>query len=726
MHRSAWFCIWFLVLCFLAQSQTPRPRIGLVLEGGGALGFAHIGVIKFLEENRIPVDLVAGTSMGGLVGALYATGRSPAEIEELTQQINWDAVLGGRTAFQDLSYRRKEDRIAFPNRFEFGLRKGIHLPAGLNSGHQAGLIFDRATLAYSEIKNFDELPIPFRCVATDLTVGQKKVFSSGSLSQALRATMSIPGVFAPTIIDGHVFTDGAAVDNLPVDVAREAGAEIIIAVYLDAGPPNPNQYDSFLTIAARNVSIMVTENELRNMKNADILLNADLRKYTSSDFKLGEEIIPKGREAAEQKQNMLRKLSVSESEWASYISRRASKRRQDIPAPQFVEVEKTQVVDTEVLKEDLQTEVVGKPLNIPRLEKRLTTFTGIGFVNSAGYSLKTEGSRTGLLIRTNEKSYGPPYLNVGINIDGSDTDNVLFGMAGRLVFLNAGAYRAEWRSGAFFGSTYGLTTEYYRPFSARSKWFVAPRAFAVSSPFNIYAGTDRIAQYRVSREGFGIDLGYALNARSELRLGQELLWLKTKKKVTEDVSPDISDRQLVPSITHRYFGVDNVAFPRSGMNVESTIKWYGRRERHDFFQLESRASYFKPITGLTSLFGTVGAGTSIGSSSVADLDLQSFSLGGPLRLGSYGQNELVGTDYFLFQGGYSRQLLTFNPLIGEGLYGLAFMEAGKVFNTPIGNVLPVDGSLALVARTAIGPVFVGVSIGDNSHRKWWFGLGRVF
>ena len=206
-----------------------RPRIGVAFEGGGALGFAHIGVIQWLEEHHIPVDYISGTSMGGLVGGVYASGMSPDEIVEFVHQINWGAVLNGRIPFTDLSFRRKEDRLAFPNRMEFVLKNGFSLPGGLNSGARVGLLLDREMLPYWDLKSFDDLPIPFRCVATEITRGEKHIFDSGSLSQALRATMSIPGLFAPVHHDNEIFSDGAALDNLPVDVARSMGADVVIA-----------------------------------------------------------------------------------------------------------------------------------------------------------------------------------------------------------------------------------------------------------------------------------------------------------------------------------------------------------------------------------------------------------------------------------------------------------------------------------------------------------------
>ncbi|MGH9595498.1 MAG: patatin-like phospholipase family protein, partial [Edaphobacter sp.] len=224
-----------------AKAQQPavkpasRPKVALVFEGGGALGFAHIGVIEWIEAHHIPVDYVAGTSMGGLVGGLYASGMSPREVSNFVAGINWPAVLSGQVPFPALSYRRKQDKLAFPNRLELGLKHGLSLPNGFNSGSAVGLVLDQTMLPYYDLKSFDDLPIPFRCVATDLTTGKAHVFKDGSLAQAMRSTMSIPGVFAPVEHGTQVFSDGAAVDNLPVDVARAMGADIVIAVYLDTG-----------------------------------------------------------------------------------------------------------------------------------------------------------------------------------------------------------------------------------------------------------------------------------------------------------------------------------------------------------------------------------------------------------------------------------------------------------------------------------------------------------
>jgi NTE family protein len=232
------------------NKQRSRPKIGIALEGGGALGLAHIGVLQWFEDHHIPVDYIAGTSMGGLVGGLYATGKSPRELEQIVAAQSWDVIIGGKTPYEDLSYRRKEDSRDYPTFIQFGLKKGLSLPAGLNAGHQISLLIDRETLPYAELKSFDDLPIPYRCVATDLVTGKEVVFGDGSLPLAMRATMSIPGVFKPVRNGDQVLVDGGLIGNLPSDVVRKMGADIVIAVHLDVAPVRPTKSNHFLAYLA--------------------------------------------------------------------------------------------------------------------------------------------------------------------------------------------------------------------------------------------------------------------------------------------------------------------------------------------------------------------------------------------------------------------------------------------------------------------------------------------
>jgi NTE family protein len=299
--------------------------VGLVLEGGGALGLAHIGVIQWLEEHRIPVNYVAGTSMGGLVGGIYATGRSPSEVKELVNTIDWDEVLEGQTPYSDLSFRRKQDSFDYPNTLEFGLKKGLQFPEGFNSGQQVVMILDRVALPYAEIQNFNELPIPFACVATDLVTSQKYVFREGSLSVALRSTMSLPGIFSPVRSEGHVFADGGLLDNLPVDVASSMGADLTVAVHLETAALEPTATLSSFGVLGRSISVVVAANELRSMERADMLISVPLQSYSSLDYNRAEEIIKLGYQAAQAKAAVLTTLSVDEATWQTYLEHRTAR-----------------------------------------------------------------------------------------------------------------------------------------------------------------------------------------------------------------------------------------------------------------------------------------------------------------------------------------------------------------------------------------------------------------
>ena len=707
-----------------------RPRIALVLEGGGALGFAHIGVIDYLEQHHIPVDIVVGTSMGGLIGGLYASGRSPDELRALMQSIDWDVAIGGRTPFSALSYRRKQDREDFPNRLDFGLKHGLSLPEGLNSGQEVGLILDSATLADYNLASFNDLPIPFRCVATNMTTGRMYVFDHGSLGQAMRATMSIPGVFVPVVINGETFTDGGSVDNLPVDVARANGADIVIASYLDTGQTTTKHPGSFLSTAGTSISIMIAANEMHSLEDADVLIRSDLKGITSSMYSDSAVIAPKGADGARKKAALLEHFSVSDAEWADYVKQRDSRRKTVVPNPQFLAVSGDVPAANAEITHLLTPEVVNKPVDTKLLDQAMTRMVGNGTLNAAGYSIVQRDGVPGLAVTAYPKSYGPPFLDLGINIDGSDTEDVLFGMAARITFTNFGGYRAEWRTDAFFGSSYGIKSEYYKPFTARTRFFYSPSAYVTSTRFDFYNEGSRTSQYQIDQNGFGFAGGYTWARGAELRLGQDEYWYSVHKRIDFDDLSIPAQLQSVSSIQFNYLGADNAVLPFSGANIFFRVARHEPNKGNDPFTLgEGRVAFYVPIKKKNAVFITAAGGTSFGAPPEVT-DLQGFPLGGPFRLGSYGKNELLGNQFWLFQGGYERKLFSFNPLFGEGLYAVAFMEGGKVYE----NLNPVDileseawdGSFAIVARTALGPIYIGGAAGDNDHRKWWFGVGRTF
>jgi len=715
-----------------ADAQQPavhgRQRIGLALEGGGALGFAHIGVLEWMEEHHIPVDDVAGTSMGGLVGGLYAAGNSPKDIAQFVGGIDWSTVLGGQAPFETLSYRRKEDRVAFPNRLEFGFKHGFGLPSGLNSGAAVGLLLDRQMLPYYDLKNFDDLPIPFRCVATEMVSGTAHVFHDGSVAQAMRATMSIPGVFAPVTHGDDVYSDGMAVDNLPVDVARKMGADVVIAVYLDTGTVDRKSLNSLVGVAGRNLSIMVAANEKANMANADILLKADVSKYSSGDFTKSVEIIPLGYKAAQAHAAELEKYALSDADWNAYVAQRNARRRTTVPVPAFIDVYGLSGAQKAEVENEF-TRFVGHPLDIDQVETTINELLGTGTYDSISYNMIEMNGKTGLLVRPRTKTHAPPFLNIGMTLSSNNTNNVLLGMGARATYTDIAGPGSELRLDGAVGPVAGLVGELYKPMHFlhfRKGYFVAGRAYLTYTTAYFFNGSSQLSQYREHRNGFGVDGGYQFNTRTELRIGEDYQWYGDKRTIGEPEQKEFSLRPWVTSTRFQYLGQDNVQVPTRGSIVQSSLSYYTQRPNRSsgYAQMNTYLAHFMPVKERGIVAVTLNGGTSF---KAQNLGLAGFELGGPLRLSAYERGELLGDDYFLLQAGYLHQLTTLSPVIGDAVYAAAFYEVGKTWNGPTGTPsLPNDFAAGLVIKTLIGPMYGGLSIGDSDHRKWFFGLGRVF
>ncbi len=709
--------------------ETPkrRPRIGLAFEGGGALGFAHIGVIEWLEAHHIPIDYVSGTSMGGLVGGLYASGLSTDEIKAFVNRIDWQTVLSGQVPFQALSFRRKEDKLAYPNRLEFGLKGGFSLPNGLNSGAAVGLLFDRTMLPYYDLKSFDDLPIPFRCVATNIVTGEKHVFKDGSLAQALRSTMAIPGVFAPVQHGNDIYSDGGAVDNMPVDEAKAMGADVVIASYLNSGPPAPGSLTSLVGIAGRNVSIMVAANEVHSLKEADVVISSDVSKFATLEFSRSSEIIPLGEKAAQEQASKLERYSVSDAEWEAYMAQRRARRRTKVPIPQFVEVHGVQGAQQTEVSQAFQ-KYVGKPIDPDKLETSIADLLGTGTFAAIDYNIVDRDGKPGLLIRPLDKNYGPPFLNAGITVLANEANNVQFGIGARATFFNLAGPRSEVRVTGMVGPLAGLSGELYKPLTAGSRKFVfvAPHGYLARQLDAYYVGSVQTEQYTEKRNGVGVDLGYQFNAKTELRVGEDYEWFSESLRIGTPSEQQFSITPLATNVRFQYLGQNDVIVPTTGSIVSTLYSYYTKRPfgSGGYSQLNGGVFHFFPIRSRGVLYLAAQGGTSFGAD---NLGLAGLTLGGPLRLSAYARNELLGTDYVLGQTGYLYRLAHLNPVFADaiwvgGLYEIAKMYGGNA-QTP---TLPNDGSALVVIKTFIGPVYGGLSIGDSDHRKWYFGVGRVF
>jgi len=702
----------------------PRPKIGLALEGGGAMGLAHIGVLKWFEEHHIPVDYVAGTSMGGLVGGFYATGMTPDELKTLIDGMDWRKILGDRTPYEDLAFRRKEDQRAYPNSLIFGLRRGLTLPAGLNAGHQIGLIIDRVTLPYGEVPSFDALPVPFRCVATDLVSGKPHVFQDGSLAVALRATMSIPGAFSPVHEGKAVYVDGGLLDNLPTDVVRAMGAEIVIAVHLERALVDAKDIQSVFSVLNHSVRVVLNENELRSLAQADAIVSVPLAEYNTVDYAKSAQIMQRGYAAANARARLLEAFALDDADWQEHQQLREARKRNDVPTPQFIQVEGTNTHEaTDVTRYVKRFQ--GKPVNPAKLDEVLTRLTGVGRYDSAGYRLVEKNGQTGLLVDVVEKNYAPPMFQTAFEVDGSQSGNVDFTMGTRFTFMDVAGFRSEWRTDLLLGNTYGIQTELFRPFRAESRWFFAPHADASDTTFQIYAKNDPLADYRIYRINIGADVGYTFGRFSELRVGYEIGSLNTKLRLGSLIIPAVAGRVGQTRLRYLLDHTDDPVIPRRGFSAETNFRWFDQSPGANgaFPSMDLKLGYFQPIARPASFFLESEGGTTFGNKATG---VPQFFLGGPVRLSAYGQNEFQGNQYYLFRAGFLRDLLPLPPFLGKKVYAVGAYEIGKMYGVTTGTEFPNDVAAGFLAETALGPFFIGGSVGDSGHRKWFFQLGRVF
>ena len=702
-----------------------RLTVGVALEGGGALGQAHIGVLKYFEEHHIPIDYLAGTSMGGLVGGLYATGKSSEQLTQLVKTADWDLLLGGETPYEDLSFRRKEDARDIPNSIEIGLKQGPTLPPGLNTGQQVTLLIDRETLPYSSIKSFDDLPIPFRCVSTELVSGTAYVFKSGSLSDAMRATMSIPGVFAPVRRDNQIFVDGGMVDNLPTDVVRKMGADVVIGVHLQISPATAKEIQSAFGILGRSVALIIAETEIRGMEGADLMVKADVQKYSTLDYAKSNELMAIGYSAAQEKAALLKPFELDEAAWADYLKEKESRVRTKIGVPQFVRVVGVEG-DSRINMEKFLSPLAGKPVDTKELDQLLTRLVGVGRYGSITYDLIEDHGKTGLLVRVNEKSYAPPTLRPGFEINGTQPDIVTFTFASRITAMDVAGFRSEWRTDFSFGETYGLRSELYRPFQPFGKWFFTPIAGASRGAFYIYNHNNPKAVYRLDRAEGEFDVGYGISRFSEVRVGYEGGYADASLRLG---TPDFNSYSGNIAALHARYIIDHTnepVIPTQGYYLKSNFYYYNQfpNATQAFPTLEINAQYFQQVFKRDSIFIIGSGGSTFGYHNTG---VPQFFLGGVGRLTAYGLNELLGNQYFVGRVGYLKKVFTLPPFVGRDVYVIGYGEVGKIYNDPLGAPkLSGDGAAGLLADTALGPMFIGGSVGDTGHSKWFFQLGRVF
>lgn len=721
-----------LVISGQTDTVKKRPTVGLVLSGGGARGFAHIGVLRVLEANQIPVDYVGGASMGALVGALYAMGKTPAEIEQIIRTLDWDNLLQATGSAENLSFRRKEDRRNIPAPVVLkGSVKNLNLPNALNSGHEIGLLFDRLTLPYALVDNFDELPIPFRAVGTDMVAGNSVTLKNGSLSRALRATMSIPGVFSPIEIDGKILSDGGLVNNIPTDAVKAMGADILIVVNIETRLGNRESLESLPGVLAQTINIATLDNSRRSLREADFIIAPDLENYTLTNFKDSEKIIALGEIGAQSKIQLLRSLSLNDADWQAHLEMRKRRRLSDAsPVPTFIAVEGNDTDAAQTIREKLGEKYLNQPLDRSqqdRLDKDLSELTGTGRFDALDYDLTNKNGATGLLIRSSQigdKFGKPTRLELGLDVNSVESDNVNFNFIARLTFFDVGRNGTEWRNDLRIGSNTYLASEYFRPLG-KSRFFVAPHASYERRRVALFTDGNRLAEYAAQNVQAGVDLGYSFNSRSEFRAGYTVGFQNVSRRIGDPLLPNVKGAFSTFGLRYAYDSLDKAQVPTDGILSRSSLNYYltSPEAVGNFTQSETRNFVFKSLDSQNIAFGFGGGGITFGGN---PSPFQQFTLGGPFRLGGYGYDEFRANNFLQGGAGILHNPKFFPTFLGGKAYLGAWYEAGSAFEKFSTANYRQSISGGAILETPLGPVFLGGSVNENGRGRFYFAFGRFF
>ncbi len=730
-------CLLLLLAAPLAAAQDPpagplpadgeRPRIGLVLGGGGARGAAHIGVLRELERLRVPIDAIAGTSMGAIVGGLYAAGRSPDELEAVVSSLDWRDSLKDKPTRRDLSFRRKQDDAAYPIQLELGVRDGeVLLPRGLIQGQRLGQVLRELTEASASIRNFDELPIPFRAIASDIVTGERVVLAGGDLTQALRASMSVPGIFAPVTIDGRSLVDGGIVGNLPVETIRDMNVDIVIAVDVEFPLYRPEQLNSAVDISAQVLTILIqkeTRRQIESLGDDDILIRPDLGQFGSSNFAEIAWAIEPGEAAARGQEAALRELSVSEAEWQQYAAARKP-REPVVETIDFLRVRNSGPLSIRALESRLETRP-GDRIDSSTLARDAANIYGLDLYERVDYSIIHEGTQTGVEFDATPKSWGPNYIRLGLSLEDDFDGSTAFNLSGRLTRAGVNRLGAEWRTDVQVGTEPQLISEFYQPLSFDARYFIAPRVELTQSNINVFSDDTRIARYRVSDATFGIDSGRELGRWGEFRVGLFRGAGEARLKVGDR---QLGNFQFESGGVFANFAVDTLndgQIPLHGSRLN--LRWEGSRP------VLGADNKFDTVTGDFITVDSWGrhslqAGLSYSTTISGDDEVQSFfPLGGFLQLSGLARGELTGPHAALARlVWYRRSGETGGGLVEVPLYFGASVEAGNVWQQRSdisGASLLISGSLFIGLDTAIGPIYLAAGLAEQGRKNFYLSLG---
>ena len=703
-------------------AETLRPRIGLVLGGGGARGAAHIGVLEVLEKLRIPVDCVAGTSMGALVAGAYAAGLSPEVMRRELARADWKDMFIDNPDYSEMSYRNKATLTRFLPGSETGISaEGVRYQSGVVAGQKIKLFFNQLVRANHGERNIEDLPLPLSIIATDIGNGERVVFREGSLTKAMRASMSVPGLLAPVDYQGRKLVDGGLVDNVPIAEARErCKADVVIAVNVGSPLMKAEDVGSLLTVSGQMVNILTEQNVTRSLALLtpnDVYIKPNLDGITAGDFPRHAETADRGRAAAEAMIPDLQRLSQSEAGYLAWwkgieVTSRVS------PRIDVVEVVAPKLVNPAAIERHLHVGQ-GATIRPAEINRDLLRMYGDGFYESVDYTVLTQRDRNILRVLPVEKSWGPDYLRFALNLDADSTKGSTFGLRAAYHKTLINDLGGELIASVEVGSSNGVGLDYYQPLDAAQRYFVDASAVYGRTTWNIFQNDRRVAIYNMRDAGVRVSAGVNVGLLGQIRLG----WLERNRRFELDTG----DPSL-PNGSATFGGIKaTLDFDQMNRMYFATDGWAAKVSYFDSPQADySRLDV--DLRGTFSMRNTVIAsrvaysGSPRGSLPIYD----SATLGGFLNMTAYAKGQIIG-DNIGYAGVRAEQIIGSLPLglRGDMRLGVALevANAGSRYTETQSRGLLNSMAVYLGGETPFGPVYVGAGYSTSGVSNIFLSVG---
>jgi len=748
---AAFCCGFFLsIACLGASAQTPvhpnaasvapavapsppasassRPKVALVLSGGGARGFAHIGVLRALQELRIPVDFVVGTSMGSVVGGAFAAGSSVEQLEQLVRRTDWNAVVADRPPRDQLAYRRREEDLLLPSRIELGARlDGVTLPPAAAGNEALELALTRVLPHGARDKPVDLLQLPFRSVASDLVTGELVELRDTPLFLAMRASLAVPGVFAPVRVNQRLLVDGGLVRNLPVDVAREMGADIIIAVNVGTPLAQEKELVSAVSVAQQMLQILTEQNVQRSLKElrpGDILLAPDLGGIGFLDFGSHDRAMKEGEAAVRAMSDKLVQLALPEAQYAAYETNRLSA---PVPIDQPVRLAKLEVAPSGRINPQalaVQSGLkVGQMITSEQAQRAGNQLFGRGDLARVETEIRDDQDGRSVLIKPTEADWARSRLRVGLELNSDFTDNNAFELKVMHVLSSLNDWGAELRTVARVGTERVIGTQWWQPLGAGSQWYVAPELQYGSSAFNVFDSSGfRRARYGYNAKSVSVALGRQFGNWGDLRYTAVRQTVTSQQTIPHDPTA-VRLSQNIGALSFNIDSLDTVAFPTRGTLVNVELQRLMTRGRNG--PVPARQS----VQGLKAFSFGSWAGHVYGEWARNQGGAEQSALGGFLRLSGTTNDSVLGSRTVLGRVVMAKRIGVMPTALG-GDVRLGFsLESGAAYGPDnplkLGSIKQAASGFVAV-DTRFGPLYFGSGATKSGDSSLYLFLGPIW